>query len=199
MKRETEKGRILLWDVDTQRDFMNPEGKLYVPGAENTLPRIRQLQDEAIRRGYSMAGSVDAHEPEDPEFKLFPEHCVYGTPGQKKIMESSNSNAVYVPMRKLGENHIKELARYKGQVIFEKNSPECSVNENIKPYLELMQPEEIRVYGVVSEICVDRAVNYIAGKLGYNVAVIKDAIKELDPKKASECLEAWRSMGVRLV
>jgi nicotinamidase-related amidase len=24
----------VLWDVDTQHDFMLPEGKLYVPGAE---------------------------------------------------------------------------------------------------------------------------------------------------------------------
>ena len=39
-------GRIL-WDVDTQVDFMRPDGKLSVPGAEKTAPAMRKLVEAA--------------------------------------------------------------------------------------------------------------------------------------------------------
>ena len=31
---------LILWEVDTQKDFMLPGGKLYVPGAEKLLRNI---------------------------------------------------------------------------------------------------------------------------------------------------------------
>src|SRR6266513_3059542 len=37
----------ILWDVDTQFDFMLPDGKLYVPRAEETVPAMRRLVDAA--------------------------------------------------------------------------------------------------------------------------------------------------------
>ena len=41
---------FIFWEVDVQRDFILPGGKLYVPGAEKLLPNIRRLTD-AARRG----------------------------------------------------------------------------------------------------------------------------------------------------
>ena len=37
----------IFWEVDVQRDFMLPGGKLYVPGAEKLLPNIRLITDSA--------------------------------------------------------------------------------------------------------------------------------------------------------
>jgi uncharacterized protein YabN with tetrapyrrole methylase and pyrophosphatase domain len=42
----------LLWDVDTQVDFMLPEGKLYVPGAEETAPAMARLVAAAREAGF---------------------------------------------------------------------------------------------------------------------------------------------------
>ena len=39
---------FIFWEVDAQIDFMFPEGKLYVPGAERLLPKIRRLADAAL-------------------------------------------------------------------------------------------------------------------------------------------------------
>jgi hypothetical protein len=33
---------MILWDVDTQNDFMLPGGKLYIRGAEETLPAMKR-------------------------------------------------------------------------------------------------------------------------------------------------------------
>ena len=41
---------FILWEVDVQRDFMLPGGKLYAPNAEKLLPNIQKLTD-AARRG----------------------------------------------------------------------------------------------------------------------------------------------------
>src|ERR1051326_1352001 len=99
------KQKILMWDVDTQGDFMDPKGKLYVPGAENselrgnlskltnlgnrsTFPEEEFPEDFRIAGKYILAGEVDAHLPDDIEFKDWPEHCVYGTHGQRKIGET---------------------------------------------------------------------------------------------------------------
>ena len=30
--------RVIFWDVDTQYDFMQPDGKLSVPGAQDIIP-----------------------------------------------------------------------------------------------------------------------------------------------------------------
>ena len=35
------------YDVDTQNDFMNPSGALYVPDAESIKPNLKKLTDHA--------------------------------------------------------------------------------------------------------------------------------------------------------
>ena len=38
-------GEIVFWDVDTQKDFMNVDGKLYVPNAMEIIP-MQYVVDE---------------------------------------------------------------------------------------------------------------------------------------------------------
>src|SRR5438309_6709694 len=69
----------ILWCVDAQKDFMLPDGKLYVPGAEKLLPNIRRLVD-SVRDGRAFIVSHGCfHIVDDPEFKTFPPHCIKGT------------------------------------------------------------------------------------------------------------------------
>ena len=64
---------------------MLPGGKLYVPGAEKIIPNIRRLVDEARAGRVFLVSSGDAHAPDDPEFKVFPPHCVKGTPRAPRL------------------------------------------------------------------------------------------------------------------
>jgi nicotinamidase/pyrazinamidase len=76
---------LVFVDVDTQFDFMDPSGALYVPRAEGLVPNLTRLFDYAARNEVAVISTTDWHAPDDPEFVRFPPHCVRGTPGQAKL------------------------------------------------------------------------------------------------------------------
>lgn len=51
-------GRMLFWDVDTQADFLLPQGHLYVPGAESIIPNLARLTRYARREGVTLISSA---------------------------------------------------------------------------------------------------------------------------------------------
>src|SRR5881296_3527056 len=95
--------RVLFWDVDTQYDFMKADGKLYVPDAEHIIPNLKRLTDYAHGHGVRIVASADDHVPghrelsDRPNFKeTFPNHCMRGTPGQRKIPETALRNPLVI-------------------------------------------------------------------------------------------------------
>src|SRR2546429_3267297 len=87
----------IFWEVDVQADFMLPGGKLYVPGAEKLLPNIRKLTDAARRGAVFLVSHGCFHTSDDPEFKMFPPHCVQGTPGANFVPEALTERIFRVP------------------------------------------------------------------------------------------------------
>lgn len=189
--------KTLLWDVDTQLDFMEQDGKLPVPGAASIRPAISCLTN-LLPSTCIMSGSVDAHTPRDPEFRVWPEHCVYGTPGQRKIPESTLSTPLFIPSRKLKTKQMSEAVASGGQILFEKQHNAVDSNPNTRTFLEAVNPDRIVVYGVASDVCVDLAVRYLAETMECEVIVASDAIKGIDPNRISECMAEWYSFGVNL-
>ncbi|HLX69737.1 MAG TPA: isochorismatase family protein, partial [Verrucomicrobiae bacterium] len=90
-------GKIVFWEVDTQADFMLPGGRLYVRGAEKLLPNIRKLTDAARQGRVFLVSHGCFHAKDDPEFKLFPPHCVKGTPGSAYLAEALSDRVAVVP------------------------------------------------------------------------------------------------------
>ena len=72
--------KTVFFDIDTQIDFLYPAGALYVPGAEQILPAVAELN----RRAPLVISTMCTHSEDDPEFKVYPHHCVAGTTGQQK-------------------------------------------------------------------------------------------------------------------
>ncbi len=78
--------------VDTQADFMLPDGALPVPGADRIVGPIAEWL--AARRADDTAAvlfTFDTHfadtYPMSEEAKLFPIHCVKGTPGWRNLID----------------------------------------------------------------------------------------------------------------
>lgn len=73
--------------VDMQNDFVKDGGSLVVPSAMATVPRIARLLDRARQAGVHVAYTQDTQVEGDPEFALWPRHCVKGTWGWQIIDE----------------------------------------------------------------------------------------------------------------
>ena len=99
-------GRIF-YDVDTQKDFMNEDGALYVPEAETIKENLGKITLTAQMQNIRVLGSVDLHygtfeyKEREGELKLwggpFPDHCMRYTTGQQKIPETSRILLSHAP------------------------------------------------------------------------------------------------------
>lgn len=192
--------KIIFWDVDTQVDFMEPGGKLYVPGAENIAFRIRQLTEFAAEHRIPIVASMCAHIPTDPEFAEYPPHCMVGTPGQKKIPGTLLPSHFVVPNRRIEfPNDIASLP----QIVIEKQATNVFTNPNSDNLLQQLRASwnnlpansvEIVLYGVVTEICVDLAARGLIER-GYRLKLLKDAIQHLSPERGQATIAFVREHG----
>src|SRR5579863_3798886 len=89
--------KTVFFDIDTQIDFMFPAGALYVAGAETIVDRVAGLNRYAAANGIPLISTMDAHSENDPEFEIYPHHCVAGTVGQQKSAATLLENRVVVP------------------------------------------------------------------------------------------------------
>jgi nicotinamidase/pyrazinamidase len=194
----------LFYDVDTQRDFLLPGGKLYVPGGEHILSQLRELTQVARQLGIAVAGSVCCHFPTDAELQrnggLYPDHCMAGTDGQKKVEETAPQRPVWIENRDYSKEDFKTLLRQGREVYIEKQDIDVFVgNRNAAGVFAaiLQGKDDVVVYGVVTEICVDLALTALKdGPVRLHVPV--DAIAALSEERGKEMLEKWRGWGVRL-
>jgi nicotinamidase/pyrazinamidase len=157
--------KIVFLDVDTQIDFLYPAGALYVPGAERIVPAVARLNRYASENGIPLYSTVDAHAENDPEFAVWPPHCVAGTTGQ-----------------------AKPASLMTGQTVIEKQTV------NTYEVLGGLEGDRFVVYGVVAEICVKHAAMGLLGA-GKRVEIVIDAIKELTSDARAAMLAAFTAAG----
>lgn len=67
--------------VDMQNDFVSEGGLLVVPSARDTVDTIRTLIDRSREHGVHIIYTMDTHFENDPEWKIWGEHCRHGTWG----------------------------------------------------------------------------------------------------------------------
>lgn len=180
------------FDIDSQLDFLYPAGALYVPGAERIVPAIASLNRYAAAHGIPVVSTTDAHTEDDPEFRIWPHHCVAGTWGQRKAETTLLDRRVVVPNRPC-EPAI-DGAR---QIIVEKQTVDVFAAVNLSPIVERLGADRFVVYGVVTEICVQFAVRGLL-KTGKPVAIVTDAIETLKTADSQRALGECSAAGATL-
>jgi nicotinamidase/pyrazinamidase len=187
----------VLWDVDTQVDFVLPQGKLYVPGAEQVVPAMARLVAAAQGAGIPHVASADDHELTDPEISeepdfrtTYPPHCLRGTRGARKIPETEQVDPVPLALTDVPERYLTGR-----EFLLLKKHFDVFTNPNAARLLQVLDPEEVIVFGVATDVCDDAAILGLLER-GRRVRFVEDAARGLDESRVAECTAGWRKRGV---
>lgn len=193
---------MILWDVDTQVDFMLPEGKLYVPGAEETIPAMAQLVSAAREAGVVHVASADDHELTDPEISdepdfhnTYPPHCLRGTRGAQKIPETAQEDPLPLGLVPFPPGVIPTLIDGRRELLLLKKNYSVFTNPNTDALIQVLDPDEIAVFGVATDVCNDAAIRGFLQR-GRRVVFVEDAARGLDPERTAAAENFWREGGV---
>src|SRR2546423_5956712 len=188
---------MILWDVDTQNDFMLPDGKLYVPGAEQTASAMKRLVEAARVAGIVHVASADDHELTDdeisdsPDFQTtYPPHCLRGTRGARKIPETEQEDPVPITLERIPERYLEGR-----EFLLLKKNFDVFTNPNAERLLERLDPDEIVVFGVATDVCDDAAIRGFLAR-GRKVRFVEDAARGLDDERVAISTTFWREQGV---
>jgi len=164
----------IFYAVDCQKDFINKDGRLSVPGAMDIKSNIERWCRFSKYSQSPLWASVDWHDLNDVEFNKFPPHCIKGTKGAELIDEVAKFNPTIIP----------------------KLTYDVFAEPFVGRLLDFHEVDEVVVFGVVTEICVAAA---IEGFLQQNIKVslATDAIMYLDKFKADAYIAAWEKKGVK--
>jgi nicotinamidase/pyrazinamidase len=190
--------KAVLWDVDTQVDFVQPDGKLAVPDAPAAVPAMARLVAAARAAGIPHIASADDHELTDselselPDFSTtYPPHCLRGTRGAEKIAETRQDDPVPLALTEVPEHWLQGR-----EFLLLKKSFDVFTNRNADRLLQLLDPDEVIVFGVATDVCDDAAIRGLLER-GRAVTFVEEASRGLDPARTSACLADWRAAGVK--
>ena len=119
--------------IDMLKGFLEEGYPLYCGDrARRIIPNIQGLLERELKHSSKVFFICDHHDPDDPEFKMFPPHCIEGTP-QAEV--------------------IPELAEYQGELIPKKRYS-AFFGTQLEAKLKTLKPEKLIVCGVYTDICV---------------------------------------------
>jgi nicotinamidase/pyrazinamidase len=198
---------VVFWDVDTQHDFMDAAGKLYVPGSEEIKPQLKRLTDYAHATKIQIIASSDDHVPghrelsATPDFlETFPEHCMRGTPGAEKIAETALVSPLVVePEPQPHEAFARRLWDHTGDVLVRKHWFDVFTNPNTATLLEAWDPTEIVVYGVALDVCDKYAIDGFLERGVPRIHLVLDATRAIHPERSAALVAGWKKADVRVV
>jgi nicotinamidase-related amidase len=164
--------------VDMLKDFV--DGKLANPRAQSITEPLQRLLAHARDEGWVVVFSNDAHQPDDPEMKIWGEHAMAGDPGAEVI---------------------EELAPREGEIVSEKRHYGAFDGTGLDEQLRERGVDEVVITGQHTHICV-RHSSYGALTRGYEITIPRDAVcafEGVDEDDALEYLKATYGASVTTV
>ena len=165
--------------IDMLNDFLDPEGTLFLGEAGRAaIPRVSELVEEARSRGNLVVFVRDHHLPEDPEFAMFPPHCVTESKGAEIVPE----------IRPAEDEAVVDKRRYSA---FYATELDLLLREN--------QIWDIELCGVCTNICVLYTAASARNR-AYRVSVHGDAVAGTTPEAHGWALsEMENTLGCEII
>jgi nicotinamidase/pyrazinamidase len=126
-------GRVLIV-TDAQEGFTRL-GNLASPECTQAIPRVRRLVEGELAAGTPVVFTKDSHVEDDAEFRIFPPHCVVGTPEHDLVEE------------------LRDLEPEAAAVI-QKRRYSAFFDTELDRVLADLAPNEVHVCGFCTDICV---------------------------------------------
>lgn len=163
--------------VDMLRGFLEEGHPLYCGArARQIIPNVQGLLEQELAEGSTVFFICDHHAADDPEFKMFPPHCIEGT-----------AEAEVIP----------ELARYPGEIM-PKRRFSAFFDTPLDQKLSQLKPEKLIVCGVCTDICVLHTVADARNR-DWEVEVPVDCVASFDERAHLFALEHMeRTLGAKL-
>jgi nicotinamidase-related amidase len=134
-------------------------GALASPRLDRVTPRIAAHLARERAAGAETIFLVDTHAPDDPEFAMFPPHCVEGS-GEDEVVPELSAFA--------GAGHVLRKRRYSG-----------FYGTRLDELLRELAPRVVEVVGVCTDICVLHTVAGLRDR-DYAVVVRRDMVETYD-------------------
>lgn len=146
--------------IDMQEGFCTAGYPLYIgPAAQKVIAFIKGKIDEYNGRGDWVFFTRDEHLPDDPEFKMFPPHCIKGTI-EAEIVDSLRTAA-------------------KRSEFFPKRRFSGFYGTNLDEEISKLRPDQVEVVGVCTNICVMYTVEELRNR-DYEVVVCEEGVASFD-------------------
>jgi len=164
--------------IDMLRGFLEEGYPLYCGSrARDIIPNIQKLLEQELQKGTKIFYLCDQHAQDDPEFELFPPHCIRGTVEAEIIPEFLQYPGELIPKRHFSAFH--------GTTLGDK------LNE--------IEAEKVIICGVCTDICVLHTIAD-ARKRGFQVEVPVDSVASFDNRSHLFALQhIEKVLGAKLV
>lgn len=189
--------RTALLVIDTQNDFADPAGNLYVPGGDEVVDLINDEIRAARGESALIVYTQDFHPESTPHFEkdggVWPVHCVQGTWG-----------AELHPTLETGHGPVirKGTEGGDGYSGFSVRDPESGDEAPTELHRVLTEHdvERVVVCGLAADVCVKETV-LDARRLGYEVTLLAAATRpvNLQPGDGLRAAAAMASAGAEIV
>ena len=91
---------------------------------------------------------------------------------------------------------LREIADGRREILLLEKSYSVFTNPSTEPLVELLDPAEVFVFGVATDVCDHAAIMGLLDR-GRRVAFVEDAARGLSEARVATCTAVWRERGVR--
>ncbi|QZE15801.1 isochorismatase family protein [Halosquirtibacter laminarini] len=195
---------VIFWNIDTQYDFVEQDGDLYVEGAELLKPLWEEILSYAREKNIRIISTKDHHFldsdelSDNPDFvDTFPPHCIAFEKGSKSVLSNIEDNGFILDWDlKMGMVHLKDIYHQNIPITILKDRFDFTQgNPNSENILQIIEEKKMYIMGVAENVCVSQAAIALA-KNGFHVTVISDAVKAIPG--LSTPYEEWKERGIEM-